>query len=495
MGTYLSTPVTDKCSEHGESLDVTKTNVVCRWGVVDQQGWRKSMEDAHVAVTDLPLKGDDGGGGDGCDGGDAAQPPSSTEPVDAKVFGVFDGHGGAEVARFCQLYLVSVLKQQPTWKENVTGLPTTPDDPSIPTDPDDLDAAGQTAIGMALRSTFHALDRMIDDPERRQEIMQLRSMKPQLGERREATSIPSPKDISHIVPPPFYLIRPSASTTTAASTGAGSEGAQEEGTENSGNHDDGITGDDSKNTQENPEAPSPAVIENDTDPQKKEDSTDASGSQEVDSATNNNVDIVHKEDDNDDGEESATDDDSERAVGLEEAAEQDRDMMLDSSSDDGDADDVGTGVVPVDDLDVATSSNGGETKTEKLNTMFQKILAMGTARGQVVVSDESTEDDSGEANNANTNTNAQQNPAASLTPPHADTTGGPNARVPTVTHSGRMVNFWFCTLFSLCFGIQSRFELCCYTLLTFFCISLCTFSRYVTSQTMQFMRVQRQSLL
>ena len=162
MGTYLSTPVTDKCSEQGESLDVTKTNVVCRWGVVDQQGWRKSMEDAHVAVTDIPLKGDGGGGG----GGDAARPPTaSTEPVDAKVFGVFDGHGGAEVARFCQLYLVSVLKQQPTWKDNTTGLPTTPDDPSIPTDPDDLDSAGQTAVGMALRSTFHALDRMIDDPE------------------------------------------------------------------------------------------------------------------------------------------------------------------------------------------------------------------------------------------------------------------------------------------------------------------------------------------
>ena len=123
------------------------------------------MEDAHVAVTGIPLKGDaDDGGGDGGD--------LQSEPVDAKVFGVFDGHGGAEVARFCQLYLVSVLKQQPAWKDNVTELPTAPDDPSIPTDPDDLDAAGQTAVGMALRSTFHALDRMIDDPERRYVFLQ-----------------------------------------------------------------------------------------------------------------------------------------------------------------------------------------------------------------------------------------------------------------------------------------------------------------------------------
>ena len=47
------------------------------WGVVDMQGWRKSMEDAHVAAT----------------------------TKDFKVFGVFDGHGGPEVARICQLYL------------------------------------------------------------------------------------------------------------------------------------------------------------------------------------------------------------------------------------------------------------------------------------------------------------------------------------------------------------------------------------------------------
>ena len=113
---------------------------------------------------------------------------------------------------------------------------------------------------------------------------------------------------------------------------------------------------------------------------------------------------------------------------------------MDSSSDDGDVDDVGTGVASADDLDIATSSNGGETKTEKLNTMFQKILAMGTARGQVVVSDESTDDGSGEANITDDNSAIAQQ-TASLTPPHADTTGGPNARVPTVTHSGRMVCF------------------------------------------------------
>jgi hypothetical protein len=135
MGTYLSTPVTDKCQESGDSLDCPY--IPCKWGVVDMQGWRKSMEDAHVAITDIPLPLE----------------ASESHTADAKVFGVFDGHGGPEVARFVGMYLVSVLTQQPTWK---SGIPLTT---SL--------EAGDSKVGLALRSTFHALDRMIDDPGRR----------------------------------------------------------------------------------------------------------------------------------------------------------------------------------------------------------------------------------------------------------------------------------------------------------------------------------------
>ena len=136
MGTYLSTPVTDKCEESGESLECP--DVPCSWAVVDMQGWRKSMEDAHVAVTDIALPGE------------------AEAKSDAKVFGVFDGHGGPEVARFCGLYLVSVLTQQPTW---TTGVPLEP--------PSEGDDANNSQVGLALRSAFHALDRMIDDESRR----------------------------------------------------------------------------------------------------------------------------------------------------------------------------------------------------------------------------------------------------------------------------------------------------------------------------------------
>lgn len=140
MGTYLSTPFTEKCEESGESLECP--DVPCSWGVVDMQGWRKSMEDAHIAVTDIPLP--------------QVENENTEDRSDAKVFGVFDGHGGAEVARFCGLYLVSVLTQQQTWKSGFQIAP--PADDSIP---------GESSVGLALRSAFHALDRMIDDPARR----------------------------------------------------------------------------------------------------------------------------------------------------------------------------------------------------------------------------------------------------------------------------------------------------------------------------------------
>jgi hypothetical protein len=53
MGTYLSTPVTEKNEESGESLQCPVTPLA--WGVVDMQGWRKSMEDSHVAQTDIDV--------------------------------------------------------------------------------------------------------------------------------------------------------------------------------------------------------------------------------------------------------------------------------------------------------------------------------------------------------------------------------------------------------------------------------------------------------
>ena len=48
------------------------------------QGWRKSNEDAHVTALDI-------------------------EPG-VHLFAVFDGHGGVEVAKYCERHMVNDLK-------------------------------------------------------------------------------------------------------------------------------------------------------------------------------------------------------------------------------------------------------------------------------------------------------------------------------------------------------------------------------------------------
>ena len=67
MGALNSQPITDKEVENGEVLGR-------RYGVGAMQGWRRGMEDAHVATS------------------------CTIEGRELALFGVFDGHGGKGVA-------------------------------------------------------------------------------------------------------------------------------------------------------------------------------------------------------------------------------------------------------------------------------------------------------------------------------------------------------------------------------------------------------------
>jgi hypothetical protein len=56
-----------------------------RYGMCGMQGWRRTMEDSHICTAKL------------------------RERDDMSMFGVFDGHGGAEVAQFCAKYFIREL--------------------------------------------------------------------------------------------------------------------------------------------------------------------------------------------------------------------------------------------------------------------------------------------------------------------------------------------------------------------------------------------------
>jgi protein phosphatase 1G len=53
-------------------------------------GWRRANEDAHICAVEIE--------------------------AGVHIFGVFDGHGGCEVAKFCEKYIVSELKADHDFK-------------------------------------------------------------------------------------------------------------------------------------------------------------------------------------------------------------------------------------------------------------------------------------------------------------------------------------------------------------------------------------------
>ena len=61
------------------------------FGASSMQGWRKSNEDAHISVTDF-------------------EPGFS-------LFAVFDGHGGAEVAKYCERHFIKLLRDDEQYRE------------------------------------------------------------------------------------------------------------------------------------------------------------------------------------------------------------------------------------------------------------------------------------------------------------------------------------------------------------------------------------------
>eukprot|EP01039_Chlorochromonas_danica_P011095 gene11094-12358_t len=129
MGLYLSTPSTEVTSENGSGAGLT-------YALGEMQGWRRHMEDAHVAFPELSAQ---------TAGGNAVS-----------VFGVFDGHGGKEVAKFVHLKYAEVLTNLESFK--------------------------QGDYGRALRESFHKIDQLLEDPQYDSLLQQLRK-------------IPSPSDV------------------------------------------------------------------------------------------------------------------------------------------------------------------------------------------------------------------------------------------------------------------------------------------------------------
>ncbi|CCK68687.1 type 2C protein phosphatase PTC3 KNAG_0B02450 [Huiozyma naganishii CBS 8797] len=92
MGQILSSPVIEK--EHHSGVDARSA-----FGLCAMQGWRMSMEDAHVVELDVL----------GCQIAESGDGDLKAVPHWA-MYAVLDGHGGAHVARFCGAHLAEIFK-------------------------------------------------------------------------------------------------------------------------------------------------------------------------------------------------------------------------------------------------------------------------------------------------------------------------------------------------------------------------------------------------
>jgi len=116
MGIYLASPKKEKST-------VTESSGKYLYAASGMQGWRVNMEDAHIAKFNIA--------------------------PDTHIFGVFDGHGGKEVARFVERHFINDLLASDTFKKG--------------------------SYGQALYDTFLRMDDLLQTNEGRKELSQIKN--------------------------------------------------------------------------------------------------------------------------------------------------------------------------------------------------------------------------------------------------------------------------------------------------------------------------------
>lgn len=173
MGAFLATPKTEKHSEFGGSKD----EMTSEYGASAMQGWRQTMEDAHVAIPSLKALVESTHATPSAECAKAFAELQAMDIEDIGIYGVFDGHGSNAVSQWTAANLLTIfserlLKVRSEMQAKDLAMPRGSSRAGQSIDRDLL-TKENAVLCQAIEDTFLAVDENIQTPESRQALVKI----------------------------------------------------------------------------------------------------------------------------------------------------------------------------------------------------------------------------------------------------------------------------------------------------------------------------------
>ncbi|KAL8426891.1 hypothetical protein Efla_002499 [Eimeria flavescens] len=173
MGAFLATPKTEKHSEFGGSKD----EMTSEYGVSAMQGWRQTMEDAHVAIPSLKALVECTHAPPAAECAKAFAELQAMDIEDIGIYGVFDGHGSNAVSQWTAANLLTIFSERlltvrSEMQVKDMALPRGASRAGQSID-SDLLTRENAILCQAIEDTFLAVDEKIQTPESRQALLKI----------------------------------------------------------------------------------------------------------------------------------------------------------------------------------------------------------------------------------------------------------------------------------------------------------------------------------